>query len=259
MFILVRGANIYYEQHGDGPDVLLLHGWGCSTELFAPIARELSRHMRVTMLDFAGHGRSGMPPEPWGALEFAEMAADVVETLGIIGCDVIGHSHGGRVALTLAAKRPELVRNLVLTGASGLRAEPTKRQKRRAARYKRLRGVSDALESARVFGSWPERFREALRMRYGSKDYRVLDAEMRRTFVKLVNFNVDEILPDVKASTLLIWGDADEETPLWMGRRMEARIPDAGLVVLPGSHYVYLEQKNRFLTIAQHFLLGGHE
>ena len=146
-----------------------------------------------------------------------------------------------------------------LTGASGLRGEPTARQRRRAGWYRRLRAVSDGLEAVRVFGPLPGRLREALRQRYGSRDYKALDEEMRKTFVKLVNFGVDDVLPQVKAPTLLIWGDADEETPLWMGRHMEARIPDAGLVVLPGSHYVYLEQKDRFLTIVQHFFLGGRE
>lgn len=252
-----RGANIYYEQHGAGKDVLLLHGWGCSTELFTPVAEALAKSMRVTLIDFAGHGRSGRPPEPWGAPEFAEMVAEVIEALSVHGCDVIGHSHGGRIALVLAANRPELVGKLALTGASGLHAEPTEAQKRRSAAYKRLRGISDALERMRVFGPLPEKMRKALREKYGSRDYKALDDEMRRTFVKLVSFDVDDLLPRVKAPTLLVWGDQDDETPLWMGKRMEARIPDAGLIVWPGTHYVYLERARDFSRVVTHFFIGG--
>lgn len=259
-FIAARGARIYYEQCGAGArDVLLLHGWGCSTELMRPVAQGLAGEMRVTSVDFAGHGKSGRPPEPWGAPEFAEMVAEVIEKLGLKGCDIIGHSHGGRIALVLAATRPELIRKLVLTGASGLHAARTDAQKRRQATYKRLRGISDTLDALRLFGPLSKRINAALRKKYGSRDYNALDEEMRKTFVKLVSFDVDTVLPDVKASTLLIWGSEDEETPLWMGKRMEERIPDAGLVVLSGSHYVYLERSREFLRIVRHFLIGGSE
>lgn len=258
MFMMAHGANIYYEQHGAGErNVLLLHGWGCSTELFANVTRDLAQHMRVTVLDFAGHGRSGRPPVPWGAEDYAQMVAEVIEGLSIGGCDIIGHSHGGRTAIVLAATRPELVGRLVLAGAAGLHAEPTAAQKKRSAAYKRLRTVADVLSKLRIFGNLPERMRERLRKKYGSPDYNALDAEMRQTFVKVVNYDVAPLLPKISASTLLIWGDADTETPLWMGKRMEKDIPDAGLVVLGGTHYVYLERIGDFTRIVKHFFVGG--
>ena len=256
MFLTAHGANVYYEQHGEGePDILLLHGWGCSTALWKPVAERLARHARVTAMDFPGHGNSGRPPEPWGAEEYMEATAQVIQALGIQGCVVIGHSHGGRVALLLAAAYPELVGKLALTGAAGLRAVPTEAQKRRSAAYQRLRGFSETLDKAKVFGSLPEKMREALRRRYGSRDYIALDAEMRRTFVKVVNCDVEPYLPKVQAPTLLLWGSEDAETPLWMGRRMESLIPDAGLVVLEGgTHYAYLEKLPEFLRIVECFL-----
>ncbi|MCL1964346.1 MAG: alpha/beta hydrolase [Firmicutes bacterium] len=255
MLITAHGASVYCERHGEGRNVLLLHGWGCSTELWRPVTERLSKRAQVTAIDFAGHGKSGRPPEPWGAEDYMEMTAEVIRTLGIEGCDIIGHSHGGRVALLLAATYPEIVGKLALTGAAGLHAEPTDAQKRRSAMYKRLRGVSETLDSLKIFGPLPERMREALRKRYGSRDYNALDAEMRKTFVKVVNFDVEPYLPKVQAPTLLLWGGEDTETPLWMGRRMEEMIPDAGLVVLAGgTHYAYLEKLPEFLQIVEHFL-----
>lgn len=259
MMLTLRGAQVYAEQHGHGkPDILLLHGWGCSTQLWAPITARLSQRARVTAIDFPGHGQSGRPPESWGAAEYAEMTAELIEALGIQGCDIIGHSHGGRIALRLAVDRPELVGRLVLTGAAGLKAELTEAQKKRSATYSRLRDMADALDRIKILGPLPERIREALRQKYGSADYKALDAEMRKTFVKLVQTNLIDELPKVQASTLLIWGDADTETPLWMGQKMEELIPDAGLVVLRGgSHFAYLEKQADFLRITEHFLLGG--
>ena len=81
---------------------------------------------------------------------------------------------------------------------------------------------------------------------------------MRKTFVRLVNTDLTDDLPRIRASTLLVWGDRDTETPLWMGQTMEKGIPDAGLVVLEGgTHFAYLEQPDRFCRIVKQFLLGG--
>lgn len=259
MFQIANGAKVYYEQHGEGThNILLLHGWGCSTELWKPITAQLSKHARVTVLDFPGHGLSSRPPVPWGALDFSKMVEEMIRALQIEGCDIIAHSHGGRIALVLAAGQPKLIGKMVLTGASGLHAEKTKAQQRRTATYKRLRTCSEWLDKLKIFGSLPEKIQEHLRKKYGSRDYNTLDSEMRKTFVKLVTFDVAEYLPRVKASTLLIWGSEDTETPLWMGKKMEADIPDAGLVVLSGgSHFAYLEKISEFMRITTHFLVGG--
>ena len=71
MFLELSGVKIYVQQRGQGPDVLLLHGWGCSTQLMDGVADALAGGMRVTSFDFPGHGQSGRPPRPWGVPEFA--------------------------------------------------------------------------------------------------------------------------------------------------------------------------------------------
>ena len=98
---------------------------------------------------------------------------------------------------------------------------------------------------------------EQLRQKFGSRDYNALDEEMRKTFVKVINQDLSDLYPRFRSSTLLIWGDSDTETPLWMGRKMEELIPDAGLVVFEGgSHFAYLEQAARFNKIVLQFLKG---
>ena len=94
--------------------------------------------------------------------------------------------------------------------------------------------------------------------KYGSKDYAALDPEMRKTFVKVISLDLTDRLKDVKQPTLLVFGDQDTETPLWMAKVMEENIPDAGLVTLAGgTHFAYLEQAGRFCAIARHFLTEG--
>ena len=184
--------------------------------------------------------------------------AALIRALHIEGCDVVGHSHGGRIALTLAIEHPELVGKLALTGAAGLKGKPTEAQKKRSEEYKRLRGIADALDKIRLLGPLPEKMREALRKKYGSPDYNALDAEMRKTFVKLVSTDLTGRLGEVKAPTLLLWGTNDTETPLWMGRIMEKSIPDCALVELKGgSHFAFLEQLGFFCQVLEQYFYGG--
>lgn len=80
-----------------------------------------------------------------------------------------------------------------------------------------------------------------MRQHFGSKDYNALDADMRQTFSKVVNHDLAPLLKEIHQPTLLVWGDQDTETPLWMGQQMEKEIPDAGLVILEGgTHFAYL-------------------
>ncbi len=253
----IDGVRVYYEQRGAGRDILLLHGWMCSTELWKPIFDALSEKARVTVIDFPGHGRSGRPPEPWGVPEYARCTERLIRALNLAGCAVVAHSFGGRVALWLGAHQPELFSRLVLTGGAGLRPKPTPKSKARGQLYKLLRGGCDILEKTRVLGGAPAHWREALRKQFGSADYNALDEEMRKTFVKVVNLDLRDCLPKIQVPTLLYWGDQDTATPLWMAKEMEQTIPDAGLVVVPGTHYAYLEHAQEFTRVLETFLLEG--
>lgn len=256
MHCLCNGADVYYEQMGEqGTRLLLLHGWGCSTVLFSPIAQELARDYQVTVIDFPGHGQSGRPPQPWGVADYAQCVKELLEHLGWTDCDIIAHSFGGRVALYMASNWPERVKRLVITGGAGLRSEPTAEQKKRSEGYKKKKKMLESLGRFPLLKSAVDRALEQLRQKYGSADYNALDEEMRKTFVKVVNEDLRPLLPKIQASTLLIWGEKDTATPLWMGKTMEKEIPDAGLVVFENDdHFAYLHQWPRFVAVVRAFL-----
>ena len=249
------GTNVYAQESGSGEkNLLLLHGWGCSTQLMASVQGEMERTMRVVSLDFPGHGRSGRPPEPWGVPEYAQMTIEAIEKLHLAPCDIVAHSFGARVAILIAAERPELVKRLVLTGAAGVKKPQTGGASAKQRLYKGLRGAMNLAEKTHLFGSLPERGREALVQRFGSTDYKALDPEMRKTFVKVISLDLTDRLEEIKAPTLLYWGAKDTETPLFMARVMQERIPDAGLVVEEGAgHFAYLEHSATFLRVLHSF------
>ncbi len=255
---MINGTEIHYRISGEGREkVVLLHGWGCNMDMMQPVSDALIPSHKTLLLDFPGHGQSGRPPEPWGVPEYAECLEKLLRKLDFIPCSVIAHSFGCRVAAWLENAHPEMFQKIIFTGAAGIRPEPTEEARKRNARYRQLKGYCESVRKIPILKTFADKREDHLRQKYGSRDYNALDEEMRKTFVKVISLDLKELYNRFQSSTLLIWGDEDTETPLWMGREMAERIPDAGLVILEGgSHFAYLEQLQRFNTIVKHFLKG---
>lgn len=252
----INGVRIHWEEKGDhGSRVLLLHGWGCDGTLMRPVADVIGQDHRVMIPDFPGHGKSGRPPEPWGVPDFSENLICLLRETGFLPCAVIAHSFGCRVAAWIASEYPELFTRMIFTGAAGIRPKQTDEAKARSEKYKKQKSLAEKMKKIPFLRGAAESVEEKLRQKYGSADYNRLDAEMRKTFVRVISQDLTERYDGIRQSTLLIWGDRDTETPLWMGREMEKRIPDSALILLEGgTHFAYLEQIARFNLIAAQFL-----
>ena len=186
--------------------------------------------------------------------EYADWTRSLIAVLELPQPSIVGHSHGGRTAIYLAARHPELVDKLVLVDSAGIRAPRTLRWYRRVALAKFAKHV------LRRLGPPGNALASRLVGRAASADYAASDPAMRATFVKLVNTDLTPLLSEIRASTLLIWGDQDGDTPLSDGQTMERLIPDAGLVVFEGAgHFSYADQPQRFNRVAAHFLGGGRD
>lgn len=239
---------------GEGSPLLLLHGWGTSQELFAPVLPALESGRTLILPDLPGFGETPAPPAAWSVHDYARWVIALLDRLGVTTCDVIGHSNGGRIAIALAAEHPARFAKVVLVDSSGIRHAPSLRQRLRVRTYKLLR----AIERARIVPAWLRERAAARANRRGSSDYRAASGAMRGTLVRLVNEDLTPMLGRIKASVLLIWGAHDEDTPLSDARVMERLIPDAGLVVFENAgHYSYLEEPARFARIVNVFLAGS--
>lgn len=239
------------EKIGQEP-VILLHGWGASIQTMLPIYRYLAPSRTVYALDFPGCGESDQPPVPWSAAEYVHLVMGWLDALQISKATFIGHSHGGRVSMMLAAKYPERVKRLVLVDSAGIRAPRNFRYYRRVYFYKVAKRVI-ALPGLRRRQA---ELRKRLMKFLGSEDYgNVTPGVMQGTFIRLVNEDLRPLLKQIKASTLLIWGENDQDTPLSDGKLMEQEIPDAGLVVFKGAgHYSYLDCFPQFCAVISSFL-----
>ncbi len=239
---------------GDGQPVVALHGWGGAIRSFWPVAEQLApRGYQVHVLDLPGFGSSDLPPRPWDVTDYSRFVLSYLDTAGLARVNLIGHSFGGRIGLVLAADHPERVRKMVLASSAGIPTAPTLWQRVRSTGARAARITLDGLGMTDLRAWLQRRYNQ----RYASQDYLTAGA-LQETFVRVIRDDLSPYARRVQAPTLLIWGDQDADTPLWQGQRLEALIPDAGLVVFRGAgHFAYLERLPEFLRIVEHFLGSG--
>jgi pimeloyl-ACP methyl ester carboxylesterase len=114
----VNGINLYYETHGNGRPLILLHGGLGSGEMFGPVLPLLSKQHQVIAVDLQGHGRTADIDRPIDPRLMAGDIAALIDHLHLATLDVVGYSLGGGVALQIAAQYPAKVRRLVLVSAN---------------------------------------------------------------------------------------------------------------------------------------------
>ena len=114
----VNGLNLYYETHGAGRPLILLHGGLGSGEMFGPILPALAERHQVIAPDLQGHGRTADIDRPIDVRLMADDIAALIEHLGLDEPDLVGYSLGGGVALQTAIKYPAMVRRLVAASAN---------------------------------------------------------------------------------------------------------------------------------------------
>jgi pimeloyl-ACP methyl ester carboxylesterase len=246
-FVAPGGHKTRIVQVGNGPAVVVLHGWGGRIESMAPVIQCLAPAFNVLALDLPGFGESDVPVGAWGTPDYAAYVRDVMREVGIERAAFVGHSFGAKTSLYLAATHDGLVDKIVVAGSSGLRTPPSP-----AARAKRL--ASRVAKLAANLGPPGRALRDTIYRRVASQDYR--DAgPMRSVLVKVVNEDLSALLPRVRIPTLLVWGTKDDAVPVAHARRMERLIPNAGLVLFEGAgHFAYLDDPQRFCRIVRHFL-----
>ncbi|WP_132995562.1 alpha/beta fold hydrolase [Sporanaerobacter acetigenes] len=254
MKVNIEGIDINYIVEGNGPNVLLLHGWGANIDTMMPIFNLLVKNFRVYAIDFPGFGQSEEPSEVFGVYDYARVAKKFIDNFNMDEVILIGHSFGGRVSIVLSSQYKNLVKKMILIDSAGLIPKRGAKYYIKVYSFKILRAVYNIL----FFWIDKKERMEKFYKKFGSTDYQNSSGIMRKVLVKVVNEDLKPLLKEIEASTLLIWGDKDTATPLYMGKIMENEIRDSGLVVLEGAgHYSYLDSFGRFSIILETFLLGG--
>ena len=254
MIIKIKDVSINYEVFGEGKPLLLLHGWGACINSMAPIWQFFKSKFKVYVLDFPGQGNgSGDMKTPWGIPEYADMVLEFMKKLNIKNPDVIAHSFGGRVTIYLASKYNELFNKIVLVDTAGVRPKLSLKKKFKIYMFKCGKVI---LKYTTSKDKYEEKLNE-FRKKFGSSVYSKIKSDViRQTFSKVINLDLTNNLKDIKNSVLLMWGENDTDTPLYMAKIMEKNIKDSGLVVLKNAgHFSYIDKASEFNLIVDKFLV----
>ncbi len=261
----LNGAKLYYDIRGSGPEtVVFAHGLLWSGEMFAEQVAALEKDYRCVTFDFRGQGRSAVTRDGYDMDTLAADAAALIESLHLGPCHVAGLSMGGFVAMRLAARRPDLVRSLILLETSA-EAEPEEN----IPRYRVLNFVARWFGLGLVAGQvmpimFGRKFLEDPKRQAERDRYRAaLSANRRVGISRAVRGVIDRsaILPElnrIAAPTLVIVGDQDIATVPAKAERIRDAIRGAELVVIPGAGHSSTMEEPAAVTAAIRRFLANH-
>lgn len=241
MEININNISVNYYDEGKGEPILLLHGWGSSIEPWKYIIKNFNEQnkFRVVALDFPGCGKSGLPENPLTLSDYTDLVVKFCSELNIENPIVLAHSHGGRVLLSLIGEGLLKVKKAVIFGGAGLKSKPSLKKALKVYSFKTVKFFL----TLPVIKNYSVETLKKARERFGSADYNSAPEVMRKTLVNIINIDLSPLLPKINCPTLLIWGSNDTAVPLYLAKKMEREIPDAGLCVFEGcGHFAFLEK-----------------
>lgn len=257
----VRGGDIdiWVEQVGEGPDVLLIGGLGDTVESWQFQLDGLADRYRLTAFDNRGAGRTAMPSGPVSVEQMADDAAEVLRALGITSAHVAGFSGGSIVSQELALRHPALVRSLVLQSTWPV-MDPYMRTWLLFVRW-----LVEVAPSERAFlegfyldiytprahndGTVAEFIEEVLAF-----PHKQTTDDVQRYIDALVDYDTSERLGDIKTPTLVLAGGSDATSRPTLCQAVAERIPHARFEVLDGeAHQPFQEVPDRWNALVDSF------
>lgn len=267
----VNGVDYWLEEEGEGPLLLLLHGYTGSGDSWRSLSARLAGSFRTVRLDLIGHGRSSAPPEP-ERYGMERVVADLFALADRLGGApglpffLLGYSMGGRIALHAALRKPQRLRGLVLESASYGIPDPAER----GERLRRDEALAASIEAGGVeafVDRWerlplfatqcalpPEVWRAQREQRLASSPQGLANA--LRGLSPGAHDALLNRLGEVAAPTLIVCGELDEKY-VAIGRAMAAALPKARFEAIPGAgHNAHLERPAAFERAVASFLEG---
>lgn len=254
----VEGLRIAYERAGEGPPLVLLHGFVGDSREWRRQIDGLSDEFTVVAWDAPGSGASSDPPESFRMPDYADCLAGFVDALGLGRSHVVGLSFGGGLALELYRRHPAIPKTLVLASAyagwaGSLPPEVVEQRLRQSLQSAELppdqfvRAMIPTLFSESAPAERVDQF-AAIMSRFHPAGFRA----MARS---LAEADLRDVLPRIDVPTLLLYGDKDVRAPLNVAENLHAAIPMSRLVVMPGvGHMNHIEAAERFNAEVRAFL-----
>ncbi len=218
-----------------------MHGYLSSGKCFYNQLSFFSRDFEVFAPDLKGFGDNADMDYPYSLDDYVDSVAEYMYKHGLKKPHLIAHSFGGRITIKgVATKRLDFDK-IVLTGCAGLKPKNTLKK-----RTKKL-----CFSIAKRF------IKKEKLLRFYSPDYLSLNGVMKQSFIKIVNENLDDYLGLIQNQTLIINGEKDMETPLYMAKKLHKNIQNSTLLIFKDcSHFCFLDKPNKFNMEVKEFILS---
>lgn len=177
--------------------------------------------------------------KPFDLDDYVKEVSDYVKRNNLINPIVIAHSFGGRIAIKLESTSPTFSK-MILTGSAGIKPRFSLKKFFKKFLFKVL---SLFIKKEKL-------------VRFYSKDYQSLPKTNRISFIKIVNEYLDNRLDKITCPTLLVFGENDKETPIYMAKKLHKKIKNSQLkIILKAGHFCFLDRPKEFIDLAKEFLL----
>ncbi len=248
MQVLIDDLVIRYERTGNGPQLLLVHGWADSLSSFYEIQKTLSKNYDVTAIDLPGFGQSSQPREAWNLNNYANCLNKFTSKIKIKPYGLIGHSNGGAILINALANKDLTAQKLVLLGSAGIRDKNKAKKQTLKVVAKSGKALTSVLPSG-IKNNIRQRF-------YGRIGSDLLIAPgMEETFKLVVDQDIRHEATKLNIPTLLIYGKNDTSTPVDYGQILESKIKGSTLKVLDNAeHFVHNDQPHQVEKLIKDFL-----
>jgi pimeloyl-ACP methyl ester carboxylesterase len=237
--ISIGGLDITYKVAGSGPAVLILHGWGGSSDSWEKIQKSLSLNgYQVFCPDLPGFGKSQIPSVPWSLQDYLEFSLTFAGKINLNNFILLGHSFGGRIAIKIAAEHPSFVKKLILLDPAGIKIKPS--LKTRLILLAAFLG--DIIFSLKPLVKLKDLARNVFYFFLKKRDYVKAGEIMRETMKNILSSDLSSLLCFIKAETLIIWGEKDKIVPVKYSAVFKKNISGSSLEIIPKSgHSPHLE------------------
>lgn len=226
--------------------IVFLHGWGADLNSFIWLKDLFIEDYSLIFLDFPGFGNSEIPQNSMCVSDYVSVLKKLLDEFDIEELTFVAHSFGGRVAIKFLFYYQNSYKNvkLCLIDSAGILPRRNLIYKIKVAKFKRLKKKAETSCCAR------ERLND-----FGSSDYKVLCPIMKQTFVRVVNEDLSEYAKFLNCKTIIVWGQKDKETKLYMARILHKLIRGSELFVLKDAgHFSFIEKKEDFAIILDTFM-----
>lgn len=256
----INGLSVAYQLTGQGPALVLLHGFTVDSRMWKPQIDSLSKNFTVIAWDAPGAGQSSDPPASFTISDWADCLAGLLDSIRVKQSHILGLSWGGILAQEFYHRHPERVSSLVLSdtyaGWKGSLPEPVPEERLAAC----LRDASlppGQLVTKYLAGMFTDSATEKVKQELADIMFEFHPIGFRLMSMAIAKLDTRDILPKIKVPTLLIWGEEDKRSSINIAYQFRDEIPGSKLVIISkAGHVCNLEKPDQFNKIVKDFCLS---